>query len=582
MTTPERDEANRALTRLARLFSLAQVSGCLLVLGMAGLVCLRLPHLAGWACAVFVSVMLTGAAGCRLFRQLLDQTRGCHRTLVERADQQELHRAILDHAADGIFLCDEAGYIRFVNHSAVRMFGFSAEEVIGQPLTLLLLGDRSNPTGMEALGTNEQRLLGQMTEIDAVRRDNTHFPASVGVSKIRRGGQATITAIVRDQTLTKEARQLAESASRAKSSFLLNISHEFRTPLNGILGMADVLRRALPTGEGRDNLQHLTRSAEALLALVEEILDFTQLEAGEVTLSREPFSLRQAVREAIAPLAAEATAQGLALTVRVDSRLADRYVGDASRLRQLIGHVVGNAIKFTTKGDIEIQLHEVADGLRPAVLLEIRDTGVGIPEDKLERIFVPFEKADGSTTRRHDGVGLGLAIVSRLARLMGGKVTVESSTAGGTTVRVRLPLSSSDDSFIPFEFALEPVMLVFDDSKRGRPIEQRLRDAGWPVCHVRSGHDALLDLYRAVIQGKPYRVLLIAHSVADISLQEILSQHLRLTPGGCILVLHDGKPPARDDWPAGVQGFLPFDFDAQRLSDFLTRLSSSPDTRLAP
>jgi len=165
---------------------------------------------------------------------------------------------------------------------------------------------------------------------------------------------------------------------------------------------------------------------------------------------------------------------------------------------------------------------------------------------------------------------------------MGGKVTVESPPSGGTTVRVRLPIPSSDDSFVPFEFALEPVMLVFDDPERGRPIEQRLRDAGWPVCHVRSGHDALLDLYRAVIQGKPYRVLLIADSVADIALQEILAQHLRLTPGGCILVLHDGKPPPQDDWPAGVQGYLPFDFAAQRLSDFLTKLASSPVARLTP
>ena len=571
MTTPERDEDDLALARLARLFSLTLVSACLLVLGLVGLVFLDVPHLGAWACLAFVGVTLAGVGACRAFRRLLDRTRSCHRTLVERADQQELLRAILDHAADGIFLCDEAGLIRFVNHSAVRMFGFSAEEVIGEPLTLLL-GDRGKPTGMEALGTNEQRLLGQMVEIDAVRRDHTRFPASVGVSKIRRGGQATITAIVRDQTLTRQARQFAEAASRAKSSFLLNISHEFRTPLNGILGMADLLRPALPGGEGRDNLQHLTQSAESLLVLVEEILDFTQLEAGEVTLAQEPFSLRQAVREAVAPLAASASSRGLALSVRVDPKLADRYVGDAPRLRQLVGHVVGNAIKFTQQGAVEVRLHEAADGIRPFVLFEIRDTGVGIPEDKLEHVFVPFEKADGSTTRRHEGVGLGLAIVSRLARLMGGKVTVESAPSRGTTVRVRLPLSCSEDSFVPFEFALEPVMLVMDDPERSPIVEQRLRDAGWPVCHVVSGHEALLDLYRAVIHGKPYRVLLIAHSVADVSLREILAQHLRLTPAGFILILRDGVAPARAEWPEGVRGYLPFDFEAQRLSDYLTRL----------
>lgn len=560
-----------ALARLARLFSLSLVSACLLVLGLVGLVSLGVPHLGAWACAAFVLITLAGVGACLAFRRLLDRTRVCHRSLIERADQQELLRAILDHAADGIFLCDEAGRIRFVNHSAVRMFGFSPEEVIGQPLTLLL-GDRGKPTGMEELGTNERRLLGQMVEIDAVRRDNTRFPASVGVSKIRRGGQATITAIVRDQTITREARQLAEAASRAKSSFLLNISHEFRTPLNGILGMADLLRPALPSGEGRGNLQHLTHSAESLLALVEEILDFTQLEAGEVTLAQEPYSLRQVIREAVGPLAASATSQGLSLAVRVDPKLGDRYVGDAPRLRQLLAHVVGNAIKFTPQGEVEVRLHETADGLRPCVLFEIRDTGVGIPENKLGQVFVPFEKADGSTTRRHEGVGLGLAIVSRLARLMGGKVTVESAPSRGTTVRVRLPLSSGEDSFVPTEFALEPVMLVMDDAERSPHIEQRLRDAGWPVCHVLSGHDALLDLYRAVIHGKPYRVLLVAHSVADVSLREILAQHLRLTPGGFILILRDGVPPPRGEWPVGVRGYLPFDFEAQRLSDYLTRL----------
>ena len=195
---------------------------------------------------------------------------------------------------------------------------------------------------------------------------------------------------------------------------------------------------------------------------------------------------------------------------------------------------------------------------------------------------MPFEKVDHSTTQQHGGIGLGLAIVSRLTRLMGGKIAVESTEGKGTTVRVRLPLASSEDSFVPSDFALESVMLVMGDSEKGRRIEQHLHGASWPVFHAHSGHDALLDLYRAAIRGKPYRILLVASTAADSSLPELIAQHLRLTPEGRILLLHEGPCPPRDDWPAGVHGYLPLDFSVQQLSDVLTRSSPSPEARLTP
>lgn len=498
-------------------------------------------------------------------------------SLQKEADQQELLRAVFDNAADGILTCDEFGHICSLNKAAVRLFGFQAEELAGMPVTMLL-GAGGKPTGMEALKTNEQRILGQMSELEAIRKDGSRFPVSVGVSKIRRGGQAFFTAIVRDQTVAQEARQLAEAASQAKSSFLTNMSHEIRTPLNGILGLADLLRGTAVTPEQASLLDQLTASGETLLNLIEQVMDFAQLDSGQVTLGRELFSLRHVVREVLAPLSVTARTRGIRLAVEFDPEMPDSFLGDASRIRQIISHLVGNALKFTAVGEVSVRLFEEA-APRPtqtpvtAIILEVRDTGVGIPRDQIDNIFAAFERVDSSSTRRHGGVGLGLSIVSRLVQLMGAEITVQSIESQGTTFRVRLPLTVTDDSFTPTTAERSPALVVHSNVQRGAEIVDWLRGWGWPVRHVPTGREALLELYGGVIQGKPYALLLVEQSLPDTSTEEILAQQMRFTPNGFTILLGGPLPP--DDWPAGVHAVLPAACNPDQLWNVLRRFDTT-------
>jgi signal transduction histidine kinase/CheY-like chemotaxis protein len=240
----------------------------------------------------------------------------------------------------------------------------------------------------------------------------------------------------------EEARARAEDASRVKSRFLATMSHELRTPIHGVLGGASMLESAGVNDEQRAHLGTIRTSAEAMLVVVNDVLDFSKIEAGKLELERLPFDLRRCVREACAVVAPQAEAKGLRLGVTVADGVPAWLSGDPHRVRQILLNLLGNAVKFTARGGVDVGV--AIDGEDGAVLIDVHDTGIGIPEEARGRLFQPFTQADSSTTRRFGGTGLGLAIVRQLVLAMGGTIEVTSAPEAGTRFSLRLPLVASD------------------------------------------------------------------------------------------------------------------------------------------
>jgi signal transduction histidine kinase/CheY-like chemotaxis protein len=276
----------------------------------------------------------------------------------------------------------------------------------------LLLGVAANQA---AIGLREARLLAEQKRVrELVELDITHLK--------------------RVEAELKLARETAESANRAKDEFLANVSHEIRTPLSAILGMTELAIDAANTDHQRQLLETARSAARSLLGIINELLDFSKIEAGRLELDPADFLLRETLGDALRALAPRANRKGLALTSHVEAVVPDALIGDSGRLRQVIFNLVGNAIKFTARGEVVVAV-ALASPVDDSVVLRfsVRDTGIGIAKHNQAAIFRAFEQADSSTTRRYGGTGLGLTISARLAALMGGSLTVESEPGRGST-----------------------------------------------------------------------------------------------------------------------------------------------------
>ncbi|MBX3579015.1 MAG: response regulator [Rhizobiaceae bacterium] len=297
----------------------------------------------------------------------------------------------------------------------------------------------------------------------------------------------------------------AEAADRAKSEFLANMSHEIRTPMNGVLGMAELLAKTELNTRQKTFTEVIVKSGNALLTIINDILDFSKISAGQLTLDPSPFPLTEAVEDVATLISARVAEKNLELIVRVDPRLPRHVVGDVGRFRQIVTNLLGNAVKFTEKGHVLIDVSgDIVDDVAK-LHVRVEDTGIGIPPDKLQNVFEKFAQVDSSSTRRHEGTGLGLAIAARLVDLMGGTIGLESEVGRGSVFWFDVPLPvhhhQERDTTVPVDVTGARV-LVIDDNQVNRDILlEQLRSWGFDCAAAESGAVGLAFLDRAAQLG---------------------------------------------------------------------------------
>ncbi len=361
---------------------------------------------------------------------------------------ETLHRQVIDAALDGIVGFDAQGLVTSWNPQATAILGFTPPEALGQHVLDLICPDALRPRLERQLArflaAGRSRGMGQRVETQALRKDGTVLQVEALLAPIRVDDAVSFKLFLRDITEHRRieeqlaaARDEALAASRLKSQFLANMSHEIRTPMNGVIGMTSLLVETELTPEQREYVETIRESGDALLVLIGDLLDFARIESGRVDLHLARLELRPIVEEVLDLLAPRAAAKGLALVGDVPAALDGPLVGDAGRLRQMLLILVDNAVKFTTEGQVVVNLTEAGP---ERVRVEVRDTGPGVPEEARELIFKPFQQLDGSMSRRHGGAGLGLSICYELALRMGGAVGVDAGEDGGSVFWLEVPL----------------------------------------------------------------------------------------------------------------------------------------------
>jgi signal transduction histidine kinase/CheY-like chemotaxis protein/HPt (histidine-containing phosphotransfer) domain-containing protein len=366
-------------------------------------------------------------------------------------------------------------------------------------------------------------------EKEYFHKDGHRIPILIGVTMLERGGTECICFVIdiRRQKQTeqelKAAKQAADAASQAKSQFLANMSHEVRTPMNAIIGITELVLNTPLAPKQAEYLRMVMQSAESLLSVINDVLDFSKVESGRVELEHIPFGLRETIGDAVKSLALRSHEKKLELALDVARDVPDWLAGDAGRLRQVVINLVNNAIKFTREGEVVVEIG-VAEQFDHQVVLQfcVSDTGIGIPQDKLEKVFEAFEQADTSTTRNYGGTGLGLAIVRRIVELMHGRVWVESTVGQGSrfffTVLLELCNEPPPQRTQLKRGALKGTRaLVVDDNATNRRILDEVL-ASWELLPTTCGaaSDALTELRSAFRQGKPFELLL-----SDVNMPEI-------------------------------------------------------------
>lgn len=367
-------------------------------------------------------------------------------------------RMIIDSALDAVVFIDNDSSIIEWNPQAEETFGWTRDEILGKKLFDTIIphdfrdGHRAGMIKHQETGVGP--ILGKRIEIVGLHRSGSTFPIELTVSPAEVEGNLTYSAFVRDITNQKktqaellQAKEVAEEAAMAKTTFLANMSHEIRTPLNSIIGLTSLLLDTQLDPEEHAHIRTIYSSGHTLLEIINNILDYTKLEADKMTLEKTPFSIRRLMREVREMLIHQANVKGIKLEYAVEPGIPNVFLGDVTRLRQILINLVTNGIKFTAQGFVAFKVRATSTTEDSCDLeFSVEDTGIGIQEELLDKMFSPFTQLDASTTRKYGGSGLGLSICRQLVERMDGRIWVESEVGTGTVMRFTLRLSACANS----------------------------------------------------------------------------------------------------------------------------------------
>jgi PAS domain S-box-containing protein len=441
------------------------------------------------------------------------------RLFAEIGRQKQYFEMLVEVSPAAVVVMDADERVTGWNPAAAALFGYAADEAVGRTIDDLVvpedLRSESRDVTMEALGQGRTHRITRRA-----RKDGGLLDVEMELVPLRfDGDNVGFYAIYHDITELQRARQEAEAATQAKSAFLATMSHEIRTPMNAVIGMTDLLLGTELTGEQREFAEVVHSSGDALLHVIDDILDYSKIEAGKLDLEHEPFSLRDCVEGALDIVAPRAWEKELELGCLIDEAAPAGIIGDEARLRQVLLNLLSNAVKFTEQGEVVVLVDadEIGAGSY-RVDLAVRDTGIGIPPDRMDSLFTSFSQVDASTTRRFGGTGLGLAISKRLIDLMGGTITVGSEQEKGSTFRISLPVGAAD---VPTKFVFHDGLphlagkriLIVDDNATNREIVTR-HARSWEMEPVAVELPAAaLEL---IAQGEPFDV-----AVLDMMMPEM-------------------------------------------------------------
>jgi PAS domain S-box-containing protein len=401
------------------------------------------------------------------------------RLFAEIRRQKQYFESLGEISPAAVVVMDPDERVTGWNPAATELFGHTAQEALGRQIDDLVFGDDVRDEGREI--TREALASGRAQRIGRRRRkDGTPIEVEVMLVPLTVDDERLgFLAIYHDITELQRAREEAEAATQAKSAFLATMSHEIRTPMNAVIGMTDLLLDTELTGEQREFAQIVRTSGDALLHVIDDILDYSKIEAGKLELEREPFDLRECVEGALDLVAPRAWEKEIELGCLIDEDAPEGILADEARLRQVLLNLLSNAVKFTEKGEVVV----LVDATRASsgsyeLELAVRDTGIGIPAERMDRLFTLFSQVDASTTRRYGGTGLGLAISKRLVDLMDGTISVESEEGKGSTFRIALTVEAAD---VPTRISLDDALprlagkriLIVDDNATNREIVTR-------------------------------------------------------------------------------------------------------------
>jgi PAS domain S-box-containing protein len=524
--------------------------------------------------AIACVALATMSVRLRLLRRKMRKIAMHNETMADRnwelQEAEARTRRLFESQGDLIILRDADGRITFVNDAYSDLVQTPREALIGSSATLTIL--EQGDTVLESNGTriHDQKIASPLGPRwiawrEALVRYDAGQPAemqSVG---------RDVTDRTESERALAEARDQADAASRAKSRFLAMASHEIRTPLNGIIGMSGLLLDTPLTPEQTTYVKAVKTSGDALLSLIEELLDYSKIEAGKIDLEHRPFALSALIEDITELLAPRAQARRIEIAAYVDDRLPLEVIGDAARLRQVLLNLAGNAIKFTATGGVALI---VEPGIWPnEISFLVRDTGIGIAPEAQARIFREFEQADDRIARSYGGTGLGLSISERIVKRMGGRITLESQPGMGSTFEVSIPLAAAEDgiqkTFVAPDLTGQSIMLVSPQGIEASLTARRLQRWGGQTCMV---SDA--DVAQALLPERSWHSILIDLALGKAN-TEALGEAARLHAAQRIVMF---TPATRQELqPTAVSVFTGYLVKPLRAASLAARLTATPE-----